>query len=527
MGAAVSRSPLPIALALGLAAAACGGAPAAFEDPLAGQERRFVPQVADLLGDVGRGISITLDAEGNPHLAYLAFEEPVDEGQPPAGRPIGSPAVPAVLHAHLVEGLWTRTAVREEAEITPTESATGITVDGQGVHHVVWNQRPLGLAYANDQEGQFGEPDPVVLGPVSGASIAVGESGAPWIAWYQGSSVRTASGSPGAWIVETVATVGRGDAGLPARTSIGVGGDGQPVVAFTDPGTDTPMVGRRESSGDWSTEEIEDGGGGYAISLDLDAEGNPHVAYYTRAEDGAAKVHHAHAVGGPWEVTEVGSLQIRAGAGDSGFLSASIALDDAGTHYVAWYGGADTGVALAGNERGSFEEIPISAARTGASPAVAVAPDGSAVYVGWYDTRDMDLQMGTYGGGELVLARPVETTVSPPPPPPANGGQECPEGSVQVTASTGASVNGFDQTSVEAPAGEEFSLCFDNQDTGVPHNVHVFDGADAGAPSLIDTGAPAPGPVVQTAEAPVLEPAGYFYICDAHPTTMTGTLEVG
>jgi hypothetical protein len=521
----VPRRIVSSALVLGLAAVACGAQPAAFEDPLAGRERRFVAQVADFLGDVGRGVSISVDAEGNPHLAYLAFAERVAEGAPSASRPIGSPAVPAVLEAELVDGVWSRHSVLEEADVGPETSSTGVAVDPGGVHHVAWTERPLGLSYASDQDGQFGEPDSVALGPARGVSIAVGASGAPWIAWYQGTQVRAASGAPGNWNLENVAFVGRGDPGLPVRTSIAVGGDGQPVLAFTDPATQTPMLARRDSSGTWATDEIEDGGGGYGISLDLDTDGNPHVTYYGPLAGTTASVRYATPADASAESVELGTFDAGPGALDPTLVGAGVAVDDQGVASAAWFGGAGTGIVVASNAEGEFQDIPLGpSASTGAAPAVAATPDGSSVYVGWFDTSSLDLQMGIYGVGELVLARPGETTSAPPPTQPGGGG-ECPEDSAQITASAQASVNGFDTTSVPVPASEGFTLCFNNQDPGGIHNVQVFDGADGEAPLLFDTGPAAAGPLIQTADAPPLDPASYFFNCVVHPTTMTGTLE--
>jgi len=83
--------------------------------------------------------------------------------------------------------------------------------------------------------------------------------------------------------------------------------------------------------------------------------------------------------------------------------------------------------------------------------------------------------------------------------------------------------NEFDVEEITAPAGA-ITIIFDNRDGGVVHNIHFFEGtddegADAGETAL------EPGPVVQTLPLD-LEPGEYYYQCDAHPTTMTGTLTV-
>ena len=81
----------------------------------------------------------------------------------------------------------------------------------------------------------------------------------------------------------------------------------------------------------------------------------------------------------------------------------------------------------------------------------------------------------------------------------------------------------FQTTSVTAPAGA-VTIHFDNRDSGVVHNLHVFQGANAQGASVGQT-AFAPGPVQQDVQVN-LSAGSYFFQCDAHPTTMKGTLTV-
>ena len=81
----------------------------------------------------------------------------------------------------------------------------------------------------------------------------------------------------------------------------------------------------------------------------------------------------------------------------------------------------------------------------------------------------------------------------------------------------------FDVDRLDAPAGA-VAIELDNQDGGVPHNLHVHRGSDATGDSVGNTELEA-GPVKQKLELE-LDSGEYFYVCDAHPTTMTGTLVV-
>ncbi len=83
----------------------------------------------------------------------------------------------------------------------------------------------------------------------------------------------------------------------------------------------------------------------------------------------------------------------------------------------------------------------------------------------------------------------------------------------------------FDTSTLTGVAGKELTVTFDNEDAGTPHNVQFFKGADATGESIGATEI-ASGPVVQTLKIGPLDAGSYFYQCDVHPTTMTGTLTV-
>lgn len=98
-----------------------------------------------------------------------------------------------------------------------------------------------------------------------------------------------------------------------------------------------------------------------------------------------------------------------------------------------------------------------------------------------------------------------------------------------VTAPAGASNSGFAETSLSAPADTPFTILFDNQDGGIPHNVQIFEGNDTSSePVWAPEGdALITGPDTVTYEIPALPAGTYTYNCLSHPTTMVGTLTVG
>jgi plastocyanin/mono/diheme cytochrome c family protein len=96
---------------------------------------------------------------------------------------------------------------------------------------------------------------------------------------------------------------------------------------------------------------------------------------------------------------------------------------------------------------------------------------------------------------------------------------------VTVTAESGAATAGFKETTLTAKADTAFNLVFDNQDPTVPHNVVLSD--PGGSPVAVggDT-SPFQGPEKRTFAVPALKAGTYTYVCQVHPSTMKGTLEV-
>jgi plastocyanin len=83
----------------------------------------------------------------------------------------------------------------------------------------------------------------------------------------------------------------------------------------------------------------------------------------------------------------------------------------------------------------------------------------------------------------------------------------------------------FDRSTLSAPAGSTVALTFVNDDAGVPHNFALYTDATTATP--IFQGAIITGPLTTTYTfvAPGT-PGTYFFRCDPHPATMTGSFIV-
>ncbi len=104
-----------------------------------------------------------------------------------------------------------------------------------------------------------------------------------------------------------------------------------------------------------------------------------------------------------------------------------------------------------------------------------------------------------------------------------------PSTELTITAPVGSSNTGFAETELSAPADTPFTILFKNDDTGIPHNVQIFEGTDT---TVTPVFAPANNELINGVaevvyEIPALPAGTYTFNCFAHPATMVGTLTVG
>ena len=90
-----------------------------------------------------------------------------------------------------------------------------------------------------------------------------------------------------------------------------------------------------------------------------------------------------------------------------------------------------------------------------------------------------------------------------------------------ISASAGAATKGFDKTQLTANSTDNITVNFANNDPGTVHNFAILqNGKVLGATDF------KAGPGAEQLTIAPLPPGTYQFLCQAHPTTMTGTLVV-
>jgi plastocyanin len=122
-----------------------------------------------------------------------------------------------------------------------------------------------------------------------------------------------------------------------------------------------------------------------------------------------------------------------------------------------------------------------------------------------------------FSGGDSqkeIFPTPAPRPAGNAPPPPA-----APPGAtaLQLTARTLL----YDKRTLTAAAGQPVVLQFNNDDAGQLHNFALY--TNRNATTKIFASELSTGPKVETLNFTAPTPGSYFFRCDVHPDTMTGT----
>ena len=116
------------------------------------------------------------------------------------------------------------------------------------------------------------------------------------------------------------------------------------------------------------------------------------------------------------------------------------------------------------------------------------------MFLAWYDTVSQDLDMGTFADtNELAVAVPSPTVPAATGAASAPTGTCAPKGSAAtIEAPAGAAGTGFKETCLAVAARKPWTVTFNNQDTGVPHDWALYQ--DSGYTKSIVVGDTITGP---------------------------------
>jgi plastocyanin len=117
---------------------------------------------------------------------------------------------------------------------------------------------------------------------------------------------------------------------------------------------------------------------------------------------------------------------------------------------------------------------------------------------------------------------PTSAAPSAPEPSGPGGGASPPSGG--ATLQVAARNLTFSPRTLSAPANTPVTVRMNNEDAGVLHNFSVYNNAQA--QTRIFVGDLHTGPGIKDSMFTTPAPGNYFFRCDVHPDTMTGTFTV-
>ena len=308
--------------------------------------------VVTQIDDTGTRPYVALTSEGVPYVVYFQY---------------GYIAGPRYVDSTEIKvGLWdpaTDSFSPQQVWVTAPNLQADITMDANDNLHMVYHNHAFGGNPTHSSyDGTEWTHDAI---PTSGhdgfsTSIALDANGYPHVGFVDGESVGSPSG-PGIeyatydgsmWVVEAIGS--NPQIHHFSGTSISIGRDGLPIIAYHDSVTSSLMIARSLGYG-WSIETVDsDGNAGWFPSLDLDSDGFLRVAYLRIDSDTSAAVRLATEGPAGWTLESVDLLEdldIRE-QGPESVISLKVGSDD--VSYLAY---SDTRVVKFASVRESANEI--------------------------------------------------------------------------------------------------------------------------------------------------------------------------
>lgn len=351
-------------------------------------------EFVDTTGEVGVMCSITVDANGYPHISYrdgtigwrlkyahwdgskwqTAFVETTE-----SVYGVTSIAIDGAENPHIAfcKGFWYGDQLwhawwdgsswqQEGVDALPHDGDVGewnsIAFDTDGYPHIAYTSYNLFsedcyLKYAyKDSSGWYTQViDSLIDGEFRYVSMALDNSNHPHISYYDYNTydLKYAYWDGATWHTERVDTAGQ----VGTHSSIALDSLGYPHIAYTD-GTNNGVKYARWDGSSWQIETVESDNIGYGFytSLALDSNDRPHISSAEYMSD----LRFAYWDGSNWQIEVVDSTVYCAWT--------SIAIDDNGYCHIAYYNDEIDNYALkyakrepttTGVEESTFHSIPM------------------------------------------------------------------------------------------------------------------------------------------------------------------------
>lgn len=274
----------------------------------------WVTTVVDTTGDMGRWVSLAIDAQGNPHISYHYF---VDWNDVVVGD---------LKYAKRSGGVWTIQTVDAAGDVGAYSS---LALDAQGNPCISYLDNTNGnLKYARTVGGSWTSETVESAGTVGlYTSLALDNQGNPHIAYQDVTNlrVRYASKSGSTWTLETPSGA------LPVvgvQIAMDLDSQNRPHIVYYDQNVGKTKYATK-SGATWSNGVATALGAeirGSFLSLKVDAQDRPQMSYY----DVTSKVAFAIKNGTYWEPVVVDDLAPQG-------PWTSLALDTNGFPHLSYY----------------------------------------------------------------------------------------------------------------------------------------------------------------------------------------------
>ncbi len=250
-----------------------------------------------------------------------------------------------------------------------TEMNAEVAVDSAGVVHFSFMDRD-GAIHALDSFGSWSSEAVDALG-VCDSSLALDASDKVHVA-YRASEIRYASNASGAWVIDVVDAANLGCQWGLRALSLGVEGNGTAHLAYAGAAPDYGLQYATNRSGAWSYSAIAAGQIG-GLSLAVDANGTAHAVFV----DDEQRIHHARRESsGAWTVELIDDTYSP--------YTPSLALDAAGnahvSYFVSSYGGE---LRYATHSDGAWRVVRVDAAEYSDTALAVDLHDG--IHISYFD----------------------------------------------------------------------------------------------------------------------------------------------